>query len=112
MPLLNACITSAHSLVTTHEETRAGFSIALEKNQISNPYVQNALAFKATTSHLTRQASDLLRIAEIRPFLITAAGLSERSLSYLDEADRTLAIKELIEKFLEPTGTAYIDEAT
>lgn len=36
--LFNSFITSAESLVTTHEQTRAGFlSIALEKNKVGDP---------------------------------------------------------------------------
>jgi len=112
MALNNRFITSAESLITTHEETRAGFlSIALEKNRVGDPFVKNALAFKAMVAH-TQKAEDLLSIPEVRPFLITAAGLSDKSLSYLDEADQTMAINELIDKFLKPAGEAYIDEAT
>lgn len=108
----NRFITSADSLVTTHEETRAGFlAIALEKNRVGDPFVKNALAFKAMVSH-TRSAEDLLTIPQVRPFLITAAGLSDKSLAYLNEDDQTMAIQELIEKFLKPAGDAYIDEAT
>ncbi len=111
MPWNNRFITSSESLITTHEETRAGFlRIALEKNRIGDPYVKNALAFKAMVAH-TQKAKDLLTIPEVRPFLITAAGLSDKSLSYLDEADQTMAIQELIDKFLTPSGKAYIDEA-
>ena len=45
---MNKFITSAESLVTTHEQTRAGFlAIALEKNRVGDPYVKQALAFKA-----------------------------------------------------------------
>lgn len=112
MAITNRFITSAESLVTTHEETRAGFlSIALEKNRVGDPFVRNALAFKAMVAH-TEKAEDLLLIPQVRPFLITAAGLSEKSLAYLDEADQTMAIQELIDKFLKPAGAAYIDEAT
>lgn len=112
MPVNNRFITSSESLITTHEETRAGFlSIALEKNRVGDPFVKNALAFKAMAAH-TQKAEDLLGIPEIRPFLITAAGLSDKSLAYLDEADRTTAIQELIDKFLKPAGEAYIDEVT
>lgn len=107
----NRFIKSAQSLVTTHEETRAGFlSIALEKNRIGDPYIQNAFAFKAMVAG-TKKADDLLNVPNVRPFLVTAAGLSEKSLSYLTEADQTEAISELIEKFLKPAGEAYIDEA-
>ena len=110
MKISNRYIVSADSLVTTHEEIRAGFlAIALEKNRIADPYVKNALAFKAMVSY-TRSADELLSIPQIRPFLVTAAGLSEKSLSYLDEDDRTMAIQELIEKFLKSAGSAYIDE--
>lgn len=108
----NRYITSADSLVTTHEETRAGFlSIALEKNRVGDPFVKNALAFKAMVAH-TNCADDLLTIPQVRPFLITAAGLSDKSLAYLNEEDQTMAIQELIEKFLKPAGADYIDEAT
>lgn len=51
---MNKFITSATSLVTTHEQTRAGFlAIALEKNMIGDPYVKQALAFKAMVAHTT-----------------------------------------------------------
>lgn len=112
MAVNNRFITSADSLVTTHEETRAGFlSIALEKNRVGDPFVKNALAFKAMVAH-THCAEDLLTIPEVRPFLITAADLSDKSLAYLNEDDRTMAIQELIDKFLKPAGADYIDEAT
>ena len=110
MKISNRYIISAESLVTVHEETRAGFlAIALEKNRIADPYVKNALAFKAMVSH-TRSAEELLTIPQIRPFLITAAGFSEKSLSYLNEDARTIAIQELIDEFLKPAGSAYIDK--
>lgn len=110
--LFNKYILSAKSLVTTHEETRAGFlSIAIEKNKFSDPFVKNALAFKAMVAH-THCAEDLLTIPQVRPFLITAAGISDKSLKYLNENDQTLAIQDLIEKFLKPAGADYIDEAT
>ena len=112
MTINNRFITSAESLVTTHEETRAGFlSIALEKNRVGDPFVKNALAFKAMVAH-THYAEELLTIPQVRPFLITAAGLSDKSLTYLNEDDQTMAIQELIDKFLKPAGADYIDEAT
>lgn len=112
MPQNNRFITSADSLITTHEETRAGFlRIALEKNRVGDPFVRNALAFKAMVSH-TGCPEDLLSIPEVRPFLITAAGLSDKSLAYLNDDDQIMAIQELIDKFLNPAGADYIDEAT
>lgn len=107
----NPFITSANSLVTTHEETRAGFlSIALEKNRVGDPFVRNVLAFKERAAH-THTPEELLTIPSVRPFLITAAGLSDKSLAYLNHDDQTMAIQELIDKFLKPAGDAYIDEA-
>ncbi|MBR1821652.1 MAG: restriction endonuclease [Clostridia bacterium] len=112
MPAINRYITSAESLVTTHEQTRAGFlSIALEKNRVGDPFVRSALAFKAMAAH-TEAAEELLSVPEVRPFLITAAGLSDKSLAHLTEADQTMAIQELIDKFLKPAGSNYIDETT
>ena len=62
-------------------------------------------------SHTT-SPDDFLCMPNIRPFLLTAAGLSDKSMNYLTEDDQTAAIKELIEKFLKPAGADYIDEAT
>ena len=108
---MNGFITSAEDLITKHEETRAGFlKIALEKNKAGDPFVKNALAFKSMVTH-TNKPEDLLSIQKIRPFLIAAAGLSDKSLTYLNEEDQTLAVQELIEKFLKPAGSNYIDEA-
>ncbi len=110
--MYNRYIKEAGDLVTTYEQTRAGFlSIALEKNIIGDPYVKNALAFKAMVAD-TKGPDDLLTIDEVRPFLLTASGLSDKAMKYLTEEDQTLAIEELIEKFLKPAGKDYIDEAT
>lgn len=107
---MNRYITSQEDLITTHEETRAGFlAIALEKNMVGDPYVKQALAFKSMVSH-TKGPDDFLTMPSIRPFLLTAAGLSEKSLQHLNNEDHTLVIKELIDKFLKPAGSAYIDE--
>ncbi len=107
---MNKYVTSSSDLITTHEQTRAGFlAIALEKNKVGDPYVKQALAFKAMVSH-TKSPDDFLKIPSIRPFMLTAAGLSEKSLQHLDDEDRILVIKELIDKFLKPAGPAYIDE--
>lgn len=106
----NKFIKSSSDLVTTHQATRVGFlSIALEKNRVSDPYVKTALSFKTMVNGV-KKPEDLLNIPTIRPFLISASGLSDKSLNYLDEDDRTAAIKELIEKFLKPAGVNFIDE--
>jgi len=108
--MLNRFITKPEDLVTTHEQIRAGFlSIALEKNRIGEPYVKNALAFKTMVAH-TSGPEDFLTMPSVRPFIITASGLSDKSLQYLSEDDKTAAMEELIEKFFKPAGDNYIDE--
>ncbi len=109
--MFNRFITSAETLVTTYEQTRAGFlRIALEKNRVGDPYVRNAFAFKAMVSGLTRP-EDLLEVAQVRPFLLAASGLSNKSTKYLSADDQIHAIEELIEKFLKPSGRNFVDEA-
>ena len=107
----NCFIKEPQDLVTTYEQTRAGFlNIALEKNVVGDPYVKNALAFKAMVAN-TKGPDDFLGISSVRPFLLTASGLSDKSMQYLSKDDQTTAIKELIEKFLKPAGENYVDEA-
>jgi hypothetical protein len=106
----NIPIKSASDLVTSREKTRAGFiSLALEKNYLAVPYVEEAKALKSLASRVSKP-NDLLQIQDLRVGLLTASGLSEKSLNYLTEDDKTLAIKEMIEKFLEPAGNDFIDE--
>lgn len=108
--MFNKFITKFEDLITTHEQTRAGFlKIALEKNAISDPYVKNAVVFKAMVKDL-KSPEEILDKKEIRPFVLAASGLSDKSLAYLDEDDRDLAIKNLIEKFLLPSGKNFVDE--
>ena len=75
----NYFIKESKDLVTTYEQTRAGFlSIALEKNVIGDPFVKNALAFKVMVAN-TKGPDDFLELPSVRPFLLTAAGISEKS---------------------------------
>lgn len=106
----NSLIKSTDDLVTSREETRAGFiAMALEKNYIAIPYIEEAKALKALASQV-KKPNDLLQLKDLRVGLLTASGLSDKSLNYLNDDDRTIAIKGLIEKFLEPAGENFIDE--
>ncbi len=106
----NRWIKKASDLVTPREETRAGFiAMALEKNYIAVPYVEKAKALKSLARKV-KKPIDLLKITDLRTGLLTASGLSEKALNYLNEKDETLAIKGLIEEFLEPAGKSFIDE--
>lgn len=108
--IANSLIKSADDLVTSRQETRAGFiAMALEKNYIAIPYIEEAKALKALASQVKRPI-DLLQLKDLRVGLLTASGLSDKSLNYLNDDDRTLAIKGLIEKFLEPAAENFIDE--
>ncbi len=103
-------IQSSNDLVTSKEKTRAGFiTLALEKNYLAVPYIEEAKALKSLASRVSKP-KDLLEETDLRVGLLTASGLSEKSLNYLTENDKTLAIKGLIEKFLEPAGDSFIDE--
>ncbi len=108
--IANSLIKSSDDLVTSRAETRAGFiAMALEKNYIAVPYIEEAKALKGLASQV-KKPKDLLNVKDLRVGLLTASGLSDKSLNYLTEDDRTLAIKGLIEKFLEPAGESFIDE--
>lgn len=87
-------INSAADLVTSREKTRAGFiSLALEKNYLAVPYVEEAKALKALAGKV-KYPADLLTVSDLGAGLLTASGLSDKSLNYLTEDDKTNAIKD------------------
>ncbi len=97
-------------LITPHEEIRYGFvSLALERNRQATPFVEQARALKVYALQ-ANTPTDLLRIDEIRPALLTAAGFSDKAVGHTDEVNQTRAIELLIEKFLEPTGAEFVEE--
>lgn len=107
---LKEILHSYSDLVTTREQTRAGFvSFALEKNRRSTPYIEEARSLKELASK-ANTAEELLGISEIRNALITAAGLSDKALHYFTDSDKEEAISEMIDKFLKPAGDGFIDE--
>ena len=107
---INSFICSPDDLVTSHEATRAGFvAMALEKNFLASPFVEQAKQLKCLASQAKR-ASDLMRIPELRMGLLTASGLSDKSLNHLSDDDKTEAIEGLVSQFFEPAGDAFVDE--
>ena len=103
-------IKSASDLVTPHEATRAGFvSMALEKNVLASPFVEQAKMLKILASKAST-ARGLLQISELREGLLTASGLSDKALNHLSDSDKQNAINNLIECFLEPAGASFVDE--
>ncbi len=107
---MNKYITKSDDLVTSREETRAGFiAFALEKNRKSAPYIEQAKSLKVLAARAS-SPRDLITMKEIEKPLLTAAGLSDKSLNYFQEADKTKAIEELVANFLEPAGDDFVDE--
>ena len=103
-------ISNARELITSPAEVRAGFlSMALEKNRRAIPFVEEGRALRAVAMQ-ANEPSDLLSLKTIQPALLTASGLSDKSLKHLAETDKTNAIAGLIEKFLEPAGDDFVNE--
>jgi type II restriction enzyme len=103
-------IKKAEDLVTSREQTRAGFiAFALEKNRRSTPIIESAKTLKILALR-AKTAKELLEIEEIKPALLTAAGLSDKAINHFTENDKANAIRELIKIFLEPAGKGFVDE--
>lgn len=106
----NEHISKWEDLVTTQEATRKGFiAIAFEKNIKGTPFIDEAKSLKIIATK-AKNPKGLLKLKDIYPSLLTAAGLSEKALGHLSDDDKTAAITELIEKFLDPTGKDFVDE--
>lgn len=106
----NRFIKESNDLVTRKENTRKGFIMfAFEKSKRAIPYVEQAkiLKFEAEKAN---SPIELLNIPSIRPALLAASGLSDKSMKYFSENDMEEAIKELIHNFLEPAGSNFTDE--
>src|ERR1039458_2213867 len=103
-------IKSSKDLETTYEAVRAGFvALALEKNRRATPFMAapgpiKSAALKAKTPR------DLLKMVEIRPGLLTAAGVSDKAVNHLQGEDKTEAIIGLVNNFLEPAGSDFVEE--
>ena len=109
MPFNNH-LKSYADLVTPYEETRSGFiALALEKNRTATPFVEQAKALKVLASR-AKTPKELLKISEIQDSLLTAAGVSDKAKTHLQEGDKQEATKGLIENFLEPAGKSFVDE--
>lgn len=101
---------SSNDLITTYEATRAGFvALTLEKNRRATPYVAQARTLQEAANQ-ARSPADLLNIQGIEQGLLTAAGLSDKSLPHLTSIDKIDAINGLIKNFLEPAGANFVEE--
>ena len=108
--MVNYCIKTPSDLVTSRERIRSGFiAMALEKNYIAVKYIEEAKALKSLSLRVSAPI-DLLNIRDLRVGLLTASGLSDKALNYLNEADKDIAIIGLVKEFLEPAGDHFVDE--
>ena len=103
-------LSSSTDLITPPEEIRSGFvDLALERNRQATPFVEQARALKVFALQ-AKTPTNLLKIEEIRSALLTAAGFSDKAVGHTDEVNQTKAIEQLIENFLEPAGTEFVEE--
>jgi hypothetical protein len=101
---------SSADLKTSYAAVRAGFvALALEKNRRATPFVEEARALKAAASR-AKTPKDLRKMKDIRPGLLTAAGVSDKATNHLEESDKDDAIAGLIGNFLEPAGDKFVEE--
>ncbi|NHI78272.1 AvaI/BsoBI family type II restriction endonuclease [Lactococcus petauri] len=108
----NDHLNSTSDLQTHYEDYRSGFlEMAFQKNLMSKPYIEEARALKMKlVSVKESNPKELLNYKELFAPMLTASGISEKAKKFLNKEDQKLAIKNLIENFLEPAGEAYIDE--
>lgn len=103
-------LNSSDDLVTPYAAVRAGFvALALEKNRRATPFVEQARVLKAAASRI-KTPMELVGIEDIKPALLTAAGVSDKAAKYLEPQNKIAAIRGLIENFLEPAGANFIEK--
>ena len=91
----NDHLKSFADLITPYEETRAGFiSLALKKNKIATPFIQQAKALRVLASR-AETPKQLLQMIEIQDSLLTSAGLSDKAKNHLQSADKTRSNQRL-----------------
>lgn len=101
---------SSQDLVTTSENTRAGFvSLALERNRRADKYVAQAHDLKVKAA-AAANPQKLLTIDQIQAALLTAAGVSGKAGAHFTDEDKKTAIKNLIDGFLEKAGDSFVEE--
>ncbi len=110
VPPFREHLVNSASLETQVPAYQAGFiSLALEKTRRATPFVDEAKKLKVIASNALNPA-DLLEMPEIRGALLTAAGVSNKARGHLEERDKTEAIKGMIDQYLEPAGSDFVDE--
>ena len=83
--------------------------MALQKNRMAIPFVEEAKALKVLASK-AKTPGDLAKIDGIKSLLLTAAVLSDKDVNHLTEDDRKKAVLNFTKNFLEPAANQFIDE--
>jgi len=103
-------LTSSDDLITDYQATRSGFVIlALEKNLRATPFIEQARTLKLFASQ-AKMPADLVNITDIQPALLTAAGLSEKAIKYLEIQDKIEIWHQLETERLENAANLTNDQ--
>ena len=103
-------VKDSKDLATPYDKVRAGFlEMALEKTRQANPFVEEGRHLRALASGVENPAA-LWDIAQIRPALLTAAGLSDKAKGHVTEEDQKNAFTQMAREVLEPQGEKFADE--
>lgn len=103
-------VRKASDLATTYDKVRAGFlELALEKTRQANPLVEEGRHLRALACDAANPAA-LWDIVEIRPALLTAAGLSDKAKNHITAEDQKSAFVQMAREVLEPQGADFADE--
>ena len=100
-------ITTAEDLLTSRDETRAGF-IAMALEKIIWPQNMFLKQEHSKPSRNLPASQRPFNIAGYSKGLAFCIRLSDKSLKHLNEADKRTAVVGLIETFLEPAGEGFL----
>ena len=111
MPNSIPYVSSPLDLVTTREARRDGFlAIALRRNTESLPYLEQGKALWAKLTAKTKRCEDILKMSDLRPTLLLAAGYSVKAQGNMDDDDKERLLEEFVKQVLRPFGKKYVDE--
>lgn len=111
MAFKNSVINSSEDLITTHAQTRQGFlEFALHKNDLATPFVDQAKVLLQDL-YTIQSPNDIMHLDGSRNALIAASGLSDKAIGNLNKTDLDDALKQLINRYLNPAGAKFREEA-
>ncbi len=103
-------IKSANDLITSDEQIMEGFvKASLIKSSEARPYIEEAKKLREMASKVNTPRN-LLLIEGIKPFLITASGLSDKAIQHFDEKILNKSISKMIDDYLVSAGDSFVDE--